>query len=219
MKQCITVFASNSKTRNGAKITKQLNERRRELKNIADVDRFTKKRENDTDDVEQFLDDDFSSDNLFDADDEPSSSVKRKLQSTLAVATVGKEQEHQDKTKRRHKPAVRLGINAAQKDRHHVNATSSRTYQQNRDLLMIPGNSSNQVSLSPPAKLQPTQIVYSDPLFPVDVSVVPKPATQSDIVSPAPAILGSLASTVIGPPITTVVENTRQQDPADVVQV
>jgi hypothetical protein len=71
---------------------------------------------------------------------EISSLVKRKHFSTLAELTVGTAQERQDKTKRKNKSTNRFGTNVALKDRQHLYATESRTYQKNRALLLAPAN-------------------------------------------------------------------------------
>ena len=65
---------------------------------------------------------------------------KRKRLSTLAEVTVGTAQECQDKTKRKIKPTYRFGTNVALKGRQHLYATESRTYQKNRELLMVPAS-------------------------------------------------------------------------------
>jgi len=77
-----------------------------ELKDIAKVKKYMDKQDNDeyeyrVDDDDQHLsfDEDLSSVGMFDIGDESSSSTKRKLQSTLAGATIGKEQLRRDKTK------------------------------------------------------------------------------------------------------------------------
>ena len=104
------------------------------------------------------FDDDFSSIGLFDDADEIPSAVKRKRLSTLAAVTVGAAQERQDKTKRKIKPTNRFGTNVAMKDRQHLYATESRTYQQNRALLMGPAS----------------KTIPDIPAFPVNVLSVPK---------------------------------------------
>jgi len=84
-----------------------------------------------------FLDDDFASDSdgNHSFDDGPSSSVKRKLQTTVAGATVGKEQDRSS-DKRQHKPTERYGINDAIKDKQVMYATQNRTLKENRRLLL-----------------------------------------------------------------------------------
>jgi hypothetical protein len=62
-----------------------------------------------------FFDDDLSSVDMFDGADEFSSFVKRKRLHTLAEATVSKEQERANKTKRKIKPTNILGTNVALK--------------------------------------------------------------------------------------------------------
>ena len=106
MRDCIIELVGNSKTREGRKIKKQLNERLGELKALLDVERFTNKQTDDGSEVS--LDDDFSSIGLFDDADEISSSVKRKRLSMLAEVIVGTAQERQDKTKRKINPTNRL---------------------------------------------------------------------------------------------------------------
>ena len=139
MRDCIIEFVGNySKTREGRKIKKQLNERLGDIKALLDVERFTNKQTDDGSEVS--LDDDFSSIGLFDDADEISSSVKRKHLSTLAEVTVGTAPEHQDKIKRKIKPTNRFGTNVALKDRQYLYATESRTYQKNRALLMVPAS-------------------------------------------------------------------------------
>jgi hypothetical protein len=100
------------------------------------VERFSNKRNDDESEV--LFDDNFSSVELFDDADEVPSAVKRKRLSTLAEATVGAAQERQDKTKRTIKPTNRLGTNVAMKDRQHLYATESLSYQKNRALFMVP---------------------------------------------------------------------------------
>ena len=102
------------------------------------MERFKNKQTDDGSEV--LFDNDFSSIGLFDDTDEIPSAVKRKRLSTLAAVTVGAAQERQDKSKRSIKPTNRLGTNVAMKDRQHLYATESRTYQQNRALLMTPAS-------------------------------------------------------------------------------
>jgi len=92
MRQCILEFANNSKVREGPKIKKLLKERLLELKEISQVDRSQSFP--DEDDIDVFSNDAFSddTDNNQDLDDEVISSGKRKLQATLAGATVRKQQ-------------------------------------------------------------------------------------------------------------------------------
>lgn len=109
---------------------------------------------------------------------------------------MGKEQERVDKTKRKIKTTNRLGTNVALKDRQHLYATESRSYQQNRALLMIPKMKSNVLPSSEPAP--------DFPLFPAGVLLVP----EKDAVHEVP-IQHSTTSEDLG---TTVVDVMRQSD-------
>jgi len=109
----------NSTIRGGREIKINLTERLGTIKALLDVERFSNKRNDDESEV--LFDDDFSSVELFDDAEE-----------------VGAAQERQDKTKRIINPTNRLGTNVALKDRQHLYATESRTYQKNCALLMIP---------------------------------------------------------------------------------
>jgi hypothetical protein len=171
IRDCILEFATNSKSREGREIKKQLNERLGELKALLDVKRFQNKQTDDGSEVS--LDDDFSSIGLFEDDDEVSSSTKCKRLSTLAEVTVGTAQECQDKTKRKIKPTNRLGTNVALKGRQHLYATESRTYQKNHALLMVPAS----------------KTVPEIPVFPVDVLSAPKPGDVSQVPSQSSAYL------------------------------
>jgi hypothetical protein len=132
MRECII----NSKVRDGNAIRRRLKDRLNELHDIAEVEKY--KNLNEDDDIDLDLDDDFSGDGILDFDDGQSSSVKRKLHSTVAGATVGKKQiRHANK--RPHQPTNRLGINVAMKDKHVIYATENRTLKENRRLLMVPG--------------------------------------------------------------------------------
>jgi hypothetical protein len=157
MRDCILEFIGNSKVREGREIKKKLNERLGLIKALVDVERFENKQPDDGSEV--FVDDDFSSIGLFDDADEIPSAVKRKRLSTLATVTVGAAQERQDKTKRKIKSTNRFGTNVAVKDRQHLYATESRSYQQNRALLMAPAK----------------KTIPEVPTFPVDISSAPKP--------------------------------------------
>ena len=151
MKDCILEFVGNSKIREGREIKKQLTERLGEIKALLDVERFTNKQTDDGSEV--FFDDDFSCIGLFDDADEIQSAVKRKRLATLAAVKVGAAQERQDKTKRKIKPTNRFGTNVAMKDRQHLYATESRTYQQNRALLMLPASKTIPAILAFPANV------------------------------------------------------------------
>jgi len=137
MRQCILEFATNSKVREGTRIRKLLRDKMQELREISQVERS--RIFHDEDDIDVFLDDDFSSDTdgNQDFDGGPSSSVKRKLQATVAGATVGKQQDRSS-DKRQHKPTERYGINVAIKDKQVLYATQNRTLKENRRLLMEP---------------------------------------------------------------------------------
>jgi hypothetical protein len=180
IKDCILEFANNSKTREGRELKKQLNERLGELKALLDVERFENKQTDDGSEVS--LDDDFSSIGLFDDADEISSSVKRKRLSTLAEVTVGTAQERQDKTKCKIKPTNRFGTNVALKDRQHLYATESRTYQKNRALLMVPAS----------------KTVPDIPAFPVNVFSAPKLGAVPPVPSQTSALPADPGSAVIG---------------------
>jgi hypothetical protein len=139
MLQCINEFANYSLTRDGASIRRRLKEKLNTLRAIAEVERYSAIHEDD--DIDPFLEDNLSEDGILDFGDEQSSSIKRKLHTTLAGATVGKKQvRHADK--RQHKPTNRFGDNVAVKDRHVIYATESRSLQRNRQLLMFPGTKS-----------------------------------------------------------------------------
>ena len=174
MRNCIIEFVGNSKTKEGREIKKQLNERLGEIKALLDVKRFTNKQTDDGSEVS--LDDNFSSIGLFDDADEISSSVKRKRLSTLAEVTVGTAQERQDKI-----PTNRFGTNVALKDRQHLYATESRTYQKNRALLMVPA--------SKPAP--------DTPAFPVNVLSAPTLGTVPQVPSQKSALPADPGSAVI----------------------
>jgi hypothetical protein len=110
MRECILEFANNSKTRDGNAFKRRLKDRLNDLQAIAEVERY--KKINDGDDIDFNSDDDFSGDGILNFDDDPSPSVKRKVHSTVAGATVGKKQiRHADK--RPHQPTNGLGINVA----------------------------------------------------------------------------------------------------------
>jgi len=78
---------------------------------------------------------------------------------------VGAAQERQDKTKRKIKATNRFGTNVTVKDRQHLYATESRTYQQNRALLMAPAK----------------KTIPETPTFPVNISSAPKPGIAPGI--------------------------------------
>jgi hypothetical protein len=142
MRECILELANNSKTRDNNAIKRRLKERLNALQAIAEVERY--KKMDDGDDINSGSGDDFSGDGILDFDDEPSSSVKRKVHSTVAEATVGKKQvRHADK--RPHQPTNRLGVNVALKDRHVVYATANRSFKGNIRLLTVPGAHSKSV--------------------------------------------------------------------------
>jgi hypothetical protein len=153
----ILEFVGNSKVREGREIKKQLNERLGLIKALVEVERFKNKQTDDGSEV--LFDDDFSSIGLFDDADEIPSTVKRKRLSTLATVTVGAAQERQDKTKRKIKSTNRFGTNVAVKDRQHLYAIESRTYQQNRALLMASAK----------------KTIPETPTFPVNISSSSKP--------------------------------------------
>jgi hypothetical protein len=171
IKDCILEFVSNSKSREGRELKKQLSEHLGKIKALLDFERFQNKQADDgpDDGSHVSIDDDFSSIGLFDDDDETSSLVKRKRLSTLAEVTVGTAQERQDKTKRKIKPTNRLGTNVALKGRQHLYATESRTYQKNRGLLMNPASNK----------------VPDIPAFPVNVLSKPNDISQIPIQSSA----------------------------------
>jgi len=163
------------------------------------------------DDVDVFLDDDFASDSDGNQsfDDGPSSSVKRKLQTTVAGATVGKQQDRSS-DKRQHKPTERLGINVALKDEQVIYATQNRTLKENRRLLMEAYKPSTrapkQSKVQSSADSYPPQDTLLIPLFPANVLVGSQPASSSDDVFQQSATLNSSL-----PPITTVVDDIHQQ--------
>jgi hypothetical protein len=172
MKECILEFAINCKTKDGPKIRRQLKGKSDELRAIADVQRFTKAQD-DGDDIDDFFDDEFIDESSFDvADvtDDPPLSGKRKLQATLAGATVGKQQDRSE-GKRTHKPTNRFGINAEQKDKQVLFATSNRTFQQNFQLLTVPGKHSQQVPQHVPVDLTLRKDVLPVPVFPTNVTL------------------------------------------------
>jgi hypothetical protein len=110
MRECINEFANNSKIHEGNAIRRRLKERLNELHDIAEVERY--KNMNEDDGIDHYLDDNLSGDGILDFGDEQSSSVKRKLHSTVAGATVDKKQvRHADK--RPHQPTNRLGVNVS----------------------------------------------------------------------------------------------------------
>ena len=88
MRQCINEFALTSKTRDGATIKRLLKEKLSELQDIEEVEKY----KNQEDDIDAFFDDDLSGDGILDFGDEFPSSIKRKLHTTMAGATVGKKQ-------------------------------------------------------------------------------------------------------------------------------
>ena len=191
MRDCILEFVGNSKIREGRDIKKQLHERLGEIKALLDVERFTNKHNDDGSEV--LFDDDLFSIGLLDDADEISSAAKRKRLSTLAEVTVGAAQEREDKTKRKIKPTNRLDTNVALKDRQHLYATESRTYQRNRALLVTPAS----------------KTVPDVPTFPVDelsaptLGVVPPVPNQNSVLSadPGSAVItgtGSLANLAAG---------------------
>jgi len=90
MRQCIDEFATYSKTREGAAIRRRLKEKLNKLHDIAEVKKF--KNLNQDDDIDAFFDDGLSGDGILDFGDGPSSSIERKLHTTVAGATVGKKQ-------------------------------------------------------------------------------------------------------------------------------
>ena len=77
---------------------------------------------NQDDEIDPYLDDNLSGDGILDFGDEQSSSIKRKLHTTVAGATVGKKQVR-PADKRQHQQTNRLGVNVAMKDRHVIYAT------------------------------------------------------------------------------------------------
>jgi len=177
MIQCINEFAGYSTTRDSALIKRRLREKLSTLHAIAEVERYTAT--HDDDEIGPFLDDNFSEDGLLEFSDEPSSSIKRKLHTALAGATVGKKQvRHADK--RQHQPTNRFGDNAAVKDRQVVYATESRSLQRNRQLLMLPAAKSTNL---------PTAVASVPQLFPENVNVLLNlnPAASSVSVLPASA--------------------------------
>jgi hypothetical protein len=178
------------------------------LRAIADVQRFTKAQD-DGDDIDAFFDDEFIDEGSFDvADvaDDLSISGKRKLQATLAGATVGK-QQNRPSGKRQHKPTNRFGINAAQKDTQVLFATENRTLKQNLQLLMVPGKHSQQVPqhvpVLPSADLTLQKDVLSVPLFPTDVSLSSAVAQPLADLNPPTVVVSST---------TPVVDEIRQQN-------
>lgn len=217
MKQCIHEFAANSKSREGPRIRKQLKEESEELLAIADVQRFTNAQD-DGDDIDAFLDDDFAdegSGDVEDPDDAPSFSGKRKLQTTLAGATVGK--QYRSSGKRQHKPTNRFGINVAQKDKQVLYATENRTLQRNRQLLMVPGTHSKQVSqqmsVPPSADTRFQSDVPSVPLFPTHALLGTLSMPQSDVATqPSANLSAPILPTVVVPPISNIADVIRQQN-------
>ena len=104
MRQCIDEFAVTSKIRDGNSIRKLLKARLNKLQDIAIVELY----KNHDDDIDAFIDDDFSDDGILDFGDEILSSLKRQMHTTLAGATVGKKQSRAaDKCP--HQPTNRWG--------------------------------------------------------------------------------------------------------------
>jgi hypothetical protein len=203
MIQCVNEFANYSTTRDGALIKRRLREKLSTLHAIAEVERYTATHEDD--EIGPFLDDNFSGDGLLDFSDEQSSSIKRKLHTTLAGATVGKKQvRHADK--RQHQPTNRFGDNVAVKDRHVVYATESRSLQRNRELLMLPGAKSTSL---------PTTVASVPPLFPENVNAMLNlnPTASFGSVLPASANdVSVLATEVEDSQLANVVEGIHQQN-------
>jgi hypothetical protein len=75
--------------------------------------------------------------------------------------------EWANKNKRKIKPTNRLGTNVALKDRQHLYATESHSYQQNHALLMILMMKANVLPIAAPPALD-------IPLFPTGVLLVPE---------------------------------------------
>ena len=135
------------------------------------------KYKNHDDDINAFIDDDFSGDGILDFGDEYPSSLKRQLHTTVAGTTVGKKQSRAA-DKRHHQPNNRLGVNVALKDKHVIYATENRSLQDNRRLLMVPGTrSKNVLNTDSPAL----------PVFPANVLLGLKPATSLDVELPKSA--------------------------------
>ena len=77
--------------------------------------------------------------------------------------------------KRPHQPTNRLGVNVAMKDKHVIYATETRSLQDNRRLLMVPGKrSKNVLNTDSPAL----------PVFPANVLLGLTPATSFDVALP-----------------------------------
>jgi len=180
MRQCILEFANNSKVREGPKFKKLLKEGLLELKENSQVDKSQSFPDEDFIDV--FSNDAFSddTDGNQDLDDEATSSVKRKLQATLAGATVGKQQNRLS-GKRQHRPTERFGINVAIKDTQVLYATQNRTFQENRRLLTEPyrPHALRQSTEQSSTDSDPPQDTSSSILFPVTVGVGSQSASSS----------------------------------------
>ena len=88
MRQCIDEFALTSKTRDGAIIKRLLKEKMHELEDIAEVEKF----KNQDDDIDDFLGDNLSGAGVLDFGDDIRPAAKRTLLTTMAGATVGKQQ-------------------------------------------------------------------------------------------------------------------------------
>ena len=129
---------------------------------------------NQEEDIDAFFDDDLPGDGILDFGDEFPFSIKRKLHTTMAGATVGKKQSR-SADKRPHNPTNRLGVNVAIKDQHVLYATENRSLKDNRRLLMVPGMRSKKVLSAD---------VPTVSVFPVNVLLGSKPETFLDVVLP-----------------------------------
>jgi len=219
MSQCILEFAQNSKVRDGPRYKKLLKERMLELKEISRVDRslgFP-----DEEDIDVFSNDAFSddTDKNTDLENEVTSSVKRKLQATLAGVTVGKQQKRLS-GKRQHKPTERFGINVGIKDPLVLYASHSRTLQENRRLLTEPyrPRAPRQSTEQNSADSDPPQDTSSSILFPVTVEVG-SAASSVNVVQQTAAHDSSCSPAAVVPPVTIVVDNIYQQHAAVAVSM
>ena len=218
MRQVILEFANNSTSREGTKFKKLLRARELDLKEISQVEKSMIG--DDDDDIDMFSDsDEGGSSPTF---DEPESSVQRQIQTTVAGATIGKQQSR-SAGKRPHKPTLRFGVNVAVKDKQVLYATQNRTLQQNKRMLMEP--------YQPPArapKRTPTSVSgdYQPPqgplvtLFPENVLLQsPIVSSTEDVLQPS-FTLDSLSPLAAVAPLTAdVVDNIRQHNAAVAVSM
>jgi hypothetical protein len=206
MRECILEFANNSKTREGSAIKPRLKDWLNDLQDIVEVERY--KSMHDDDDIDPDSGDDFAGDGILNFDDDPSPSAKRKVHSTVAGATVGKQQVR-NADKRQHQPTNRLGINVALKDKHVIYATTNRSLKANLRLLTEPGVHSKNV---------PKPVAAAPPVVSGTLLSSSNQIASSTLVPPTSANLAVLVPGVADQQLSNVVEGVHQHN-ADIASL